>query len=289
MGTVGLAAWRVRHRPHVLVPLALFGAAALLTAIPEVVAVRDDIGRLNTVFKSHLQAWVLAGLGAAIALPQIAQALWRGRSPWTVPLRAGWAVVLAGLLAVALIYPAAATPHKLNLRIQPLPATLDGEAFMNGGEILDEGKPVSLTPDARALAWLRDFVIGAPTIVEAPTTIYRWGGRASVYTGLPAVVGWDWHARQQHWGYVHAVDARIDDVQELFDTPNRFRARALLDRYGVDLIYVGPLERAHHDGPALTKFDAMGDLGVTPIYADGDVTIYRVAPVPERPVAGPRG
>ena len=212
-------------------------------------AVRDDIGRLNTVFKSHLQAWVLAGLGAAIALPQVAHALWRRRSPWTVPLRAGWSLVLAGLLAVALIYPAAATPHKLNLRIQPLPATLDGEAFMDGGEILDEGKPIGLTSDLRALTWLRDHVPGAPTIVEAPTTIYRWGGRASAYTGLPSVVGWDWHARQQHWGYVHAVDARIDDVEELFETHNRFRARALLDRYGVDLIYIGPLERAHHEGP----------------------------------------
>ena len=289
VGTVSLAAWCVRDRPHVLVPLALFGAAALLTAIPEVVAVRDDIGRLNTVFKSHLQAWVLAGLGAAIALPQVAHALWSRRSPWTVALRAGWTLALAGLVAVALVYPAAATPHKLGLRIQQLPATLDGEAFMHGGEILDEGKPVSLTSDLRALTWLRDNVPGAPTIVEAPTTIYRWGGRVSAYTGLPAVVGWDWHARQQHWGYVHAVDARIDDVQELFDTHSPFRARALLDRYGVDLIYVGPLERAHHQGPALTKFDQMGYLGVTPVYADGEVTIYRVTPVPERPTTGPRG
>ncbi len=289
VGTVGLAAWRARDRPEVLVPLALFGAAALLTAIPEIVAVRDDIGRLNTVFKSHLQAWVLAGLGAAIALPQVAHALWRRRSPWTVPLRAAWSLVLVGLLAVALIYPAAATPHKLNLRIQPLPATLDGEAFMDGGEILDEGKPIGLTSDLLALTWLRDHVSGAPTIVEGPTTIYRWGGRASAYTGLPSVVGWDWHARQQHWGYVHAVDARIDDVEELFETHNRFRARTLLDRYGVDLIYIGPLERAHHEGPALAKFAAMGDLGVTPVYAEGEVTIYRVTPVPERPATGPRG
>jgi len=241
------------------------------------------------VFKSHLQAWVLAGLGAAIALPQVAQALWRRRSPWTAPLRAGWSFAPAGLLAVALIYPVAATPHQRHLRIQPLPATLDGEAFMNGGEILDEGKSIALSSDLRALTWLRDNVTGAPTIVEAPTTIYRWGGRASAYTGLPAVVGWDWHARQQHWGYVHAVDARIDDVEELFETHNRSRARALLDRYGVDLIYVGPLERAHHEGPALAKFAAMGDLGVTPVYAEGEVTIYRVTPVPERLLTEPRG
>ena len=130
---------------------------------------------------------------------------------------------------------------------------------------------------------------GAPTVVEAPTTIYRWGGRVSVYTGLPAVVGWDWHTRQQHWGYVHAVDARLDDMQELFATHDPLRARALLDRYHVDLIYIGALERAQFEGPALTKFDQMGDLGVTPAYAHGDVTIYRVTPVPGAPTSGPWG
>ncbi len=289
VGTVGFAAWQVRDRPLVLVPLACFAAAALLTAVPEVVVVRDDIGRLNTVFKSQLQAWVLAGLGAAVALPQVARVLWARRSAWTVAPRVAWTLGLAGLVAVALIYPAAATPHKLGLRIQPLPATLDGEAFLNGGEILDEGKPISLTSDLRALTWLRENVAGAPTVVEAPTTIYRWGGRVSAYTGLPAVVGWDWHTRQQHWGYVHAVDARLDDMQELFDTHNPIRARALLDRYHVDLIYIGALERAHFEGPALTKFDQMGDFGVTPAYADGEVTIYRVTPVPLAPASGPRG
>ena len=289
MGTVGLAAWHARDRPHVLVPLACFAAAALLTAVPEVVAVRDDIGRLNTVFKSHLQAWVLAGLGAAVALPQVARILWAGRWGWPIALRAGWIAVLSGLVAVALIYPVAATPHKLGLRIQQLPATLDGEAFLNGGEILDEGRRISLTSDLRALTWLRENVAGAPTVVEAPTTIYRWGGRVSVYTGLPAVVGWDWHTRQQHWGYVHAVDARLDDMQELFATHDPLRARALLDRYHVDLIYIGALERAQFEGPALTKFDQMGDLGVTPAYAHGDVTIYRVTPVPGAPTSGPWG
>ena len=250
---------------------------------------RDDIGRLNTVFKSHLQAWVLAGLGAAVALPQVARILWAGRWGWPIALRAGWIAVLSGLVAVALIYPVAATPHKLGLRIQQLPATLDGEAFLNGGEIRDEGRRISLTSDLRALTWLRENVAGAPTVVEAPTTIYRWGGRVSVYTGLPAVVGWDWHTRQQHWGYVHAVDARLDDMQELFATHDPLRARALLDRYHVDLIYIGALERAQFEGPALTKFDRMGDLGVTPAYAHGDVTIFRVTAVPVAPTSGPWG
>ena len=110
---------------------------------------------------------------------------------------------------------------------------IDGEAFLAGGAIIDEGQPVELASDLAAFRWLRTNLTGSPTILEAPTTIYRWGGRVSVYTGLPSVIGWDWHAKQQHWGYVHAVEARWDDARELFATPDRRRARVLLTRYGV--------------------------------------------------------
>jgi YYY domain-containing protein len=286
---IGIAAWQARDEPLRLVPLALFGAAVLLTAIPELVTVRDDIGRLNTVFKLHLQAWVLAGLGAAIALPQVIQAVWMSRSRGALGLRSIWTVAIAALVAIALVYPLAATPHKLGLRIQQLPASLDGEAFLDGAEITDQGARIGLTSDLAALRWLRESVPGAPTIVEAPTTIYRWGGRVSVYTGLPAVVGWDWHSRQQHWGYVHRVDARLTDMQELFTTADPTRARELLDRYNVDLIYIGELERAHHDKAALTKFEQMSHLGVTPEYVKDEVTIYRVTPRSVHVNTGPAG
>jgi len=286
---VGMAAWQARHRPFMLVPLALFGAAILLTAVPEFVTVRDDVGRLNTVFKLHLQAWVLAGLAAAIALPQIARQLWVRPSWRVLALPIGWTVAIGLLGATALIYPIAATPHKVGLRIQQLSPTLNGESFLDGGEISDQGTSINLTYDLDALTWLRNNVDGAPTIAEAPTTIYRWGGRVSAYTGLPAVVGWDWHARQQHWGYVHQVDARIDDMHELFATPDPTRARELLDRYEVGLIYIGELARSNYTGLAITKFDRMADLGVNPVYENDAVTIYRVAPVTINSPKGPVG
>jgi uncharacterized membrane protein len=280
------AAWRVRDRPLLVLPVACLTTGALLTLLPELVAVRGDIGRLNTVFKTYYQAWMLLGLGAAIALPLVGPRVWErtgGRRRWA---RALGTLGLVGLLGIAFIYPVVATPHKLGLRIQDLPPTLDGEAFMQGGSIEDRGKPVSLSSDKAAIDWLRRSVPGAPTVVEGPTTIYRWGARVSVYTGLPGVVGWDWHARQQHWGYVHAVDARLDDVQALFATTSPVRARQLLDRYGVDLIYVGELERAWYSDLELGKFDEMAALGVTPIYRNGPVTIYRVLG-PSSPTNGP--
>ncbi len=288
VGLTVLAMWRVRDRPILVLPAACLAAATLLTAIPEFVTVRDDIGRLNTTFKTYFQAWILLGLGAAIALPIVVARLWRhgGRLRW--PRRA-WAVGLAGLLVTALIYPVAATPHKLGLRIQDLPPTLDGEAFLAGGTIDDRGTLIALDSDRIGIEWIRANVAGAPTLLEGPTTIYRWGARVSVYTGLPSVVGWDWHARQQHWGYVHAVDARLDDVRELFETEDSVRARFLLDRYGVDLIYVGELERAAFAAASLEKFERMADLGVAPVFRSGPVSIYEVSetrPGRAGPVAG---
>ena len=272
------AAWRVRGDPAAVAPLALLLAGIGLTAAPEFIAVRDDIGRLNTVFKSYLQAWTLLGLGAALALPYLARTLWPQRARRFSTLRLSWAVGLALLAATALAYPLLATPHKLDLRIQPLPATLDGEAFMRGGVIHDQGLPVGLSADGRAIEWLRANVTGAPVLAETPTTIYRWGGRISVYTGLPAILAWDWHAKQQHWGYVHEVEARFDDARELFATPDVGRARALLAKFNVGLVYVGELERSIYAAESLAKFDRMQAFGVRQVYRDGDTVIYRVDP-----------
>ena len=275
--TLGVtAAWRTRREPAALAPLALLLAGVGLTAAPEVIVVRDDIGRLNTIFKSYLQAWTLLGLGAALALPYVVRMLRPRRGLRFGVARLTWAACLALLAAAALSYPMLATPHKLDLRIQPLPATLDGEAFMDGGRIYDQGVPVDLSADRRAIEWLRTQVEGAPVVAETPTTIYRWGGRVSVYTGLPAIMAWDWHAKQQHWGYVHEVEARFDDARELFATSDIRRARALLSTFNVGLIYVGELERSIYPAASLAKFDRMRALGVREAYRDGDTVIYRV-------------
>ena len=50
----------------------------------------------------------------------------------------------------------------------------------------------------------------------------------------------------------------------------------LLDKYHVQLIYIGDLERAYYDASALAKFDAAVQSGeLTVIYQQSGVTIYR--------------
>ena len=66
---------------------------------------------------------------------------------------------------------------------------------------------IDLSADLAAIRWLQGTTDGAPNVegspilLEGQTPMYRWGGRVSVYTGLPGVVGWGWHQAQQRWGY----------------------------------------------------------------------------------------
>src|SRR5207302_3176060 len=59
------AHWR---RSNQLLQAALFGVALFATLIPEFVSLQGDVGRMNTVFKFYLQAWVLLSIAAAVAL-----------------------------------------------------------------------------------------------------------------------------------------------------------------------------------------------------------------------------
>jgi uncharacterized membrane protein len=74
-------------------------------------------------------------------------------------------------------------------------------------------------------------------IVEANTPLYRWGSRVSIYSGLPSVIGWDWHQKQQRSiipGPV--IDQRIEDVWTIYTSTAAAQTERLLARYGVRYI-----------------------------------------------------
>ena len=202
-----------------------------------------------------------------------------------VPIRKGrlttagriWLVALAFVVGAAAVYPLLATRAKVSDRFDPrIPLTLDGTAYMRHSIYNDEKGQIPLASDLAAITWLQDHIAGAPVILEAQTPFYRWGSRISIYTGLPTVLGWDWHQKQQRWGYQWVVDKRVADIATMYTSPSVETRLALLREYGVSYIYVGDLERAYYSAPAVARFDSMVGDSLEVVYDGMGVKIYRV-------------
>ena len=126
---------------------------------------------------------------------------------------------------------------------------------------------------------MRANISGTPILLEAHTEAYRWGGRVSIYTGLPTLLGWPWHETQQRSvaevGPVLASRQRL--IQDLYSGADQNEALPKLRLYGVEYVYVGRLERALYDPAGLAKFDALMRSGqIQQVYSAGDTRIYQI-------------
>jgi uncharacterized membrane protein len=264
-----------------------------LTLVVEIVVLKGDISRMNTTFKFYLQVWILLAISAAVALGWLADRLqhWRGWGAWL------WKGFMGVLVLASFFYVVTATPNKMNDRwMQPQGPGLNGNDYMLVAEY--GVPPYPLHWDYEAIQWLQDNVQGTPVVAEAGSglmnvPLYQWGSRISINTGLPTLIGWDWHQKQQRSilpGWV--IDRRLQDVSTLYRTLDPIAAQEVLDRYAVKYIVVGPLERATYApegfdpsltldpayiSPSLTKFDRMAAEGSLKVVFENEGTkIYEV-------------
>ncbi len=256
--------------------LALTGLALGVTFGVEIVVLGADIGRQNTFFKFYMQAWILFSIVAAVALAWLLQASerWRG---W---LRSPWLAMTALLLAIAALFPIMSTQGKIALRMAPqAPHVLDGNAYMDYATYYEGSKTIPLKGDLDIIHWLQDNVKGTPVILEAQQTEYKLGSRIAINTGLPTIVGWNFHQRQQRTidPLPNMVFQRVANVAGLYNTPDIFTAWRMLKYFNVEYIIVGKLEQAIYEAPGLAKFEAMAGRGLLKaVYQNNGDTIYQV-------------
>ncbi|MEJ7838133.1 MAG: DUF2298 domain-containing protein, partial [Thermomicrobiales bacterium] len=298
IGTVVLAVLnRYQSSSHLFV-FSLIGLALGLLLFPERFRLANDVGRMNTVFKLSLHAWILLGVAATIGIAMIFSRdpgrSWFGSRASNVEpqIHVGgwissraWLAGLAVLILAGAMYPALATTPRVEDRFNDLPGTHDGLAFMENAvqvEYPETGEPVefSLAGDADAITWLQDNIVGSPVILEGQMPQYRWGSRISVQTGLPTVLGWSWHQIQQRPGYGEWIQEREADIRFMYSSPMPFASiQPMIEKYGVRLIIVGDLERAIYPAEGIAKFESAAAMGqLTVIYQTESTIIYAYPP-----------
>jgi YYY domain-containing protein len=233
----------------------------------------------NLPLQLSLAAWMLFGvLAAPITVAVIAMAWERGHW-YQIIVRnlaaAGWTAVAALLLAAGLAYPIVALPQRADDRLVQTNPTFDTTAFMETAGNT-EGVPLALEGDLAAVDWMRANLFGRPTILEAPANVPGLGGRISALTGYPTVIGVTGVELQQRPGMDRLVNWRNADVSALYGTSLDFEdIEPILQDYGVQVIYVGSLERSMYGERIVTVLDAAvasGDL--ERLYDADGVTIY---------------
>jgi DNA-binding beta-propeller fold protein YncE len=154
------------------------------------------------------------------------------------------------------------------LRTDRLPGprpTLDGTAY------LDVHRPF----EALAYRWLNRTIAGSPVLLEAQGPSYQDFSRVSMNTGLPTLLGWEYHLQQRAHGEGEIFE-RKRAVETLYTTLERPVVQNLLTRYRVAIVFVGGLERRTYETAGLAKFEEWKDL-FKPIYQNPQVDIYAVS------------
>jgi YYY domain-containing protein len=259
--------------------LMMIGTALTLTIAVEVVVLVGDIGRMNTVFKLYLQGWTLFAVSAAAAFGWLLNAF----PQWNTTWRNTYQIGVTALLTGTFLFTITATSDKIVDRMAPdAPRTLDSMTFMKYARHWD-GQDMELSEDYNAIRWMQDNVQGSPVIVEANCTEYRWCTRFTIYTGLPGVVGWNFHQRQQRALVPpNLITDRVVEIGLFYTTMDIDSALMFLKKYQVKYIVVGQLERNIYppieglDG--LAKFEQYNGTYWRSAYHDAHTVIYEVLP-----------
>ena len=230
--------------------LILFGT--LLVLAPEFVYLKDGFGnRMNTVFKFYYQAWLMWSLAAAFGTIVLLREL---RDAW----RWVFTVVVILVIGMALVYPMIAFDTK-TYGFNPQDGfRLDASYHLNN----------SSPDDAAAINWLQTAPLGI--VAEAVGGQYSEYARAATYSGQPDVIGWPGHEGQWRGGYTE-VGSRPEDIKSLYETRNWEEAKFILDKYDIQYVYVGNLERNTYN-----LFEEKFQQHLPVVYQQGSVTIYGV-------------
>jgi YYY domain-containing protein len=256
-----LRATRDDDKPDIglLFALTATGLGVLLLLGMEFYWMQDPLGfRQNTTLRLGYQAWLLLSVGGAFALYYLLSR-WRPTSLASALGSAGWAAGSIIVLGAALIFPVAGTFYISsdfqNSRV------LDGLAF----ESLQN-------PDEYGGArWLQENVEGAPVVLEGVGDDYTWAARVSTRTGLPTVLGWPNHEYRLQGTWTPLTE-RQKDVETAYNTISLTEARAILNKYDVQYVYVGDFEREAYSEAGLAKFVGLGKV----VFRQDKVTIYEV-------------
>jgi YYY domain-containing protein len=256
---------------------AVFGGLVVLFA--ELVNIE---GRYLSLNKFYGHVYIFWGIATIYLLHRILKDGLLAHLMKAKALAYAWIALFIILFSAYLLFPVLSSYQKTNGLV---PFDARNETSLDGLDWVRIHHP----RDYEAIKWLNENVAGSPRILEVPGRPYRYTSRISAFTGLPTIIGWDFHMELQ-LGIPHEPIVNMSrDADEIYNTTSIDEALYLLRKYDVRLVYVGELEKDYnsarieyggriekkeYSAEGLRKFEDTGYF--EKIYDKNDVQIYVV-------------
>ena len=239
----------------------LLGLCAIgLVLIPELVYVRDIYengnARANTMFKLTYQAYIMFGMTMIYAIFRL--------------LIIGKNKILKVLAFIGLfffVWTCGYFGNSVHSWFGEVwkPSQYKG---LNATAFLETDFP----EDVNGIRWLKENISDAPVVLEANGDSYSEYERVSAMTGLPTIMGW--YVHEWLWrGNLSDLNAKIEEIQEIYTSTDEARVKELLEEYNVSYIFVGSCERNKY-GADLNN-DLLKSLGEV-VFQDSEYPTYIV-------------
>ena len=239
----------------------LMGLCAIgLVLIPELVYVRDIYengnARANTMFKLTYQAYIMFGMTMIYAIFRL---LVIGKNKILK--------VLAFIGLFLFVWTCGYFGNSVHSWFGEVwkPSQYKG---VNATTFLETDFP----EDVNGIRWLKENISDAPVVLEANGDSYSEYERVSAMTGLPTIMGW--YVHEWLWrGNLSDLNAKIEEIQEIYTSTDETRVKELLEEYNVSYIFVGSCERNKYG--ADMNNDLLKSLGKV-VFQDSEYPTYIV-------------
>ena len=239
----------------------LMGLCAIgLVLIPELVYVRDIYengnARANTMFKLTYQAYIMFGMTMIYAIFRL---LVIGKNKILK--------VLAFIGLFLFVWTCGYFGNSVHSWFGEVwkPSQYKG---LNATAFLETDFP----EDVNGIRWLKENISDAPVVLEANGDSYSEYERVSAMTGLPTIMGW--YVHEWLWrGNLSDLNAKIEEIQEIYTSTDETRVKELLEEYNVSYIFVGSCERNKYG--ADMNNDLLKSLGEV-VFQDSEYPTYIV-------------
>jgi uncharacterized membrane protein len=213
-----------------------------------------DLQRMNTIFKFYHQAWPLIAVGAAVFAGRALDAAAGIR-------RRALQIVFIGAVAVSLLWPVNVVVSRLRQKDAPLSLDAFGPLARRSAG------------DGAAIQWLLKNAARDAVVMEASGDPYTEFARISSHTGIPTVMGWANHEglwREKTPPGAEVME-RLGRVRDFYTNPDPRRASETLQKYRVNYVVVGDMERRAYPGA-----DRVALIPNLRLVFDGPTRVYKV-------------